>query len=118
MSDKCPKLMGDSILYCTSYIEARISTKMPYVLVLDKEIAELHRKHNEFVTPALLMISRGRARNVTVDLNTTHKTMPNYRMMSSGQSEYSVYAKQQVSPLHKKKEEEVQKQSKQKGIVT
>lgn len=92
---KCPKPMRDSILYCTSYIEAKISTKMPYILVLDKRIAELHRKHNEFVTPALLL-SRGRSRNVTVDINTTHKVVPSCRLTTSGHSEYSIYPKQQV----------------------
>lgn len=111
VSEKCPKQMRDWILFCTSYAKAEISIKMPYILTLDKRIGDLYQKHHEFVTPALL-ITRGRARNVTVELNTTHKSVPNSRVMSRGQSQYISYPKQQVSNAV---EIEARKQSKQWG---
>ncbi|KAI6191972.1 Transcription factor HIVEP3 [Aphelenchoides bicaudatus] len=94
VSDKCPKQMREWILYSTSYVKAGISIKMPYILTLDKKISDLYLKHSEFITPALL-ITRGRARNVTVELNTTHTAVPTNRVLSKGQSLYTSYPKQQ-----------------------
>lgn len=92
LTDKCPKQMKEYILFCTSYIDAGISSKMPYTLTLDKKISDAYHKHNEFVISALLMM-RGRARNVTVELNTIKKAIPIPRMMSRGQSHYTSYPK-------------------------
>jgi hypothetical protein len=76
------------------------------MLILDRKIAELHRKHNEFMMPSLLLW-QGKSRNVTVELNTTHKPIPNHRPLLQGQSEYANYHNQKVSEWPK-----LQRQSK------
>ncbi|KAI6222994.1 Transcription factor HIVEP3 [Aphelenchoides fujianensis] len=94
LSTGCPKVMRSAILYCASYIEAQIADKMPYVLTLDESIAEVYRKHHAFSTPALL--SKGRPRNVTLEMNTTRRPLPSCRLMSGGQSAYAAHKPQTV----------------------
>ncbi|KAI6173238.1 Transcription factor HIVEP3 [Aphelenchoides besseyi] len=92
-TEKCPKIMQNAILFCTSYIEAKISTKMPYVLTLEETILDAHRNENKSLSDPL---SHGRSRNVTVELNTTRRSIPNHRQMTNGQSSYSSYKSQSL----------------------
>ncbi|CAD5233782.1 unnamed protein product [Bursaphelenchus xylophilus] len=87
---KTPQIMPDGILYANSYIEARISLKMPYSVTLDPNTIHFDKDEDN---PWLLL---RKARNVTYDRNAIETTVFSHEEMTAGASNYALIGIQPI----------------------